>query len=99
MHLWTYKGRFLFWGSTYENFIHLLFIENAEISSFLYLVEEKDNDRILGYWKIAKIIVDTDERNATVEIDTINGKLLLQKSVAESFFREEGFGIKINEDE
>ena len=94
-----FKGRFLFWGSTYENFIHLLFVENDEVSSFLYLVKEKDSDRILDYWKIAKIIVDTDERNATVEIDTINGKLLLQKSVAESFFREEGFEIKIKEDE
>ena len=94
-----FKGRFLFWGSTYGNFVHLLFVENAEISSFLYLVREEDNDSILDYWKIAKIIVDTDKREAIAEIDTGNGKLLLPKGVAENFFREEGFEIKINEDE
>ncbi len=93
-----YRGRFVFWGSTYEKFIYLLFVEYTEVSSFLYLIKEEDINRILSYWKIAKITVDTDKRNATVEIDTNNRKLLLPKDIAENFFREESFKIKINED-
>ena len=93
-----YRGRFVFWGNTYENFIHLLFIENTEVGSFLNLIREKDNNNILDYWKIAKITFDIDERNMIVEIDINNGKLLLPKSVAENFFRKNGFEIEINED-
>ena len=91
-----YRGRFVFWGSTYGNFVYLLFVENTEVNSFLYLVKEEDNNSILDHWKIAKITVDIGIREVTVEIDTINGKLLLPKGVAENFFRKEGF--KINED-
>ena len=94
------KGRFVFWGSTYENFIYLLFVVYDEVNDFLNFVEE--NNDTLDYYKVAKITIDKDKM--LVEIGVNNKKLLLLKNIVENFFEEESkndpdveIEIKINE--
>ena len=37
------EGRFIFWGSTYEEFFHLLFVKYSEIEMFLNFIDEKSD--------------------------------------------------------
>ncbi len=101
-------GRLIFWGSTYDMFVYLLFVQYDEVEKFLNFirkikeekVEIKETNDFYNHFRVAKLFIKPKECKIVVVFNIVNEKLLPLEDIVKSYFlKNEGFEIKINENE